>query len=760
MQEEYGIKLRILTESLQSSVNKAKGIVSNFTTKIKADFEEARQPIELNISKNKFDKQISYIEDRIADLKNKLRLADMGYEVGDVSGIPAKIEMLTNKLNTLKQKEKEVGNEAENTKSKLSGISINANMTNNTIVNGFKDAWKSIKRFTFSLLSLRGIYGLVRKASSAYLSQDTQLANQMQKTWASLGALMAPILEKIVKGIRIVVAYVNYFVKALTGKDLIGKAVKKINSYNKSLGGTAKAAKAVNKELTTMDEVTNLTFDDGNINNFNDDVSSMASGFDDFGDIKLDPKITKFLDDLAEKVKQVGKFLKPVIDWAIAHPGAVLTILGGAKLLSLVTKLTGTGGLGTLTGLLKGLATVGVVVAGVDLIYSSITGKHLNEEIAEIKKGLEDLNNRINDNTKQRKENEKAGKKIVDNYKEGLKEGKKTTDQYQKEADILFRLIDLDKKQLGTKIKQYTLTGIFTGANKNLTKQTKSLEKETYSYLKAMGKYYDAGVLNTEQTEKYKKALEEEIKYYKENYDTTYMNAEQTKKYKETLSTLETQLKKVSNGKYVAKTEVDTTQSTKNTDTLFSLLTTKIKDKLFKAKTDVDDKTAESKTKTLGTSLSNLAKTFTAKFKIDVGTQDAKNKIRNFFTSTNNLFKKGSALGGVVKAMNTGVLNALINAIPGYDVGTNYVPNDQLAMVHKGEAIVPKKFNNEQFFNNNNEETNALLVEVNQNLIELRNRPNVLEVNGKELAQATYSDFQNEGSRLNQSMTIKKVGGN
>ena len=54
----------------------------------------------------------------------------------------------------------------------------------------------------------------------------------------------------------------------------------------------------------------------------------------------------------------------------------------------------------------------------------------------------------------------------------------------------------------------------------------------------------------------------------------------------------------------------------------------------------------------------------------------------------------------------------------------------------------------------------ALLVEVNQNLIELRNRPNVLEVNGKELAQATYNDFQNEGGRLNQSMTIKKVGGN
>jgi hypothetical protein len=34
-----------------------------------------------------------------------------------------------------------------------------------------------------------------------------------------------------------------------------------------------------------------------------------------------------------------------------------------------------------------------------------------------------------------------------------------------------------------------------------------------------------------------------------------------------------------------------------------------------------------------------------------------------------------------------------IPKIPQLNVGTNYVPDDTLAMIHKGEAVVPKKFN-------------------------------------------------------------------
>jgi hypothetical protein len=52
-------------------------------------------------------------------------------------------------------------------------------------------------------------------------------------------------------------------------------------------------------------------------------------------------------------------------------------------------------------------------------------------------------------------------------------------------------------------------------------------------------------------------------------------------------------------------------------------------------------------------------------------------------------------------AIATAVSNANKRAqenIPKLDVGTNYVASDGLAFLHKGEAVIPKKFNAPEFF--------------------------------------------------------------
>ena len=48
-----------------------------------------------------------------------------------------------------------------------------------------------------------------------------------------------------------------------------------------------------------------------------------------------------------------------------------------------------------------------------------------------------------------------------------------------------------------------------------------------------------------------------------------------------------------------------------------------------------------------------------------------------------------------------------LRTLPQLEVGTNFVPNDMIAQLHQGEAVIPKAFNEEQY--TNSEETNNLL---------------------------------------------------
>ena len=132
------------------------------------------------------------------------------------------------------------------------------------------------------------------------------------------------------------------------------------------------------------------------------------------------------------------------------------------------------------------------------------------------------------------------------------------------------------------------------------------------------------------------------------------------------------------------------------------------------------------------------------------GVTNAFGKITGFFKgiweSIKSIFSKvgqvvGSAITGTVKKAVNSVLSTavkiingfisainvaigVINAIPGvnikklskleipsFDVGTNYVPEDMIAMVHKGERITPAKYNNDDWTGNEVDmsETNGLL---------------------------------------------------
>ena len=81
--------------------------------------------------------------------------------------------------------------------------------------------------------------------------------------------------------------------------------------------------------------------------------------------------------------------------------------------------------------------------------------------------------------------------------------------------------------------------------------------------------------------------------------------------------------------------------------------------------------------------------------------------------------------------------------------GTNYVPYDNYpALLHKGEAVVPAKYN-PAVNNNGNEYTNSLLETLVMKMDDLAKRPNVFEVDGQQFAKATYPLYESEANRQN-----------
>lgn len=98
-------------------------------------------------------------------------------------------------------------------------------------------------------------------------------------------------------------------------------------------------------------------------------------------------------------------------------------------------------------------------------------------------------------------------------------------------------------------------------------------------------------------------------------------------------------------------------------------------------------------------------------------------------------------IGGKSFGFNIGQINSV--SLPRLDTGTNYVPADQLAMIHKGEAVIPKKFNSQEYFGGNSEMAEKLDV-----LIEAVNNIDLHPyITVKDVGQASVS-YQNSQYRL------------
>lgn len=287
------------------------------------------------------------------------------------------IEKTKNRIISLKESVQDVGNEADKTTVKIS--------------KGFKKGTTTLKRFALSLFGIHSLYRLVSKASSAYLSQDTELAQKLQNVWIGLGSFLEPLLNAMSNALLKGLGYLNVFVKALTGVDYIARA------NAKALEKQTKAQKDLNKATQDYD------FD---VVRRQQDLSSKKAESSDFSGIEipeLDDRVVKKLQNLAKWLKENENLVKAV---GIAL-GVTFGAIAIAKLLSNIGSLIGSAKAGTglagLSGILKVLGTIGVISISVALLYSALTGRDLIEDFKEIKKGIKDLDEARNESVEKQK---------------------------------------------------------------------------------------------------------------------------------------------------------------------------------------------------------------------------------------------------------------------------------------------------------------------------------------------------------------------
>jgi hypothetical protein len=154
------------------------------------------------------------------------------------------------------------------------------------ISSSIKQGITALRRFSLALFSIRGAYSAISRIVAQYRQTNDELRASMELTMNAMGSLLAPMIKRVSDAIQYLVIGLALLIKMFTGFDALASVT------TKRLQNTTKAAKGLNKQLTSMDEITNLTKD---------------IGTDPMAGLQAD---LKAMEDFAEKIKEVEKLFE------------------------------------------------------------------------------------------------------------------------------------------------------------------------------------------------------------------------------------------------------------------------------------------------------------------------------------------------------------------------------------------------------------------------------------------------------------------
>ena len=186
-----------------------------------------------------FDAQIDYVESQLQEIEDKLKQADMGFEVGDTMKLEAQYEKLSQKLSTLRQKQ------ADLNKTDLSNIQKSIDNVGNSTSNVIK----KVGKWALAIFGVRSAYMFVRQSASTLAQYNEKIASDLEYIRFALASSLQPVIEGLIQLVYKLLTYVNYIAQAWFGVNLFA------NSSAKAMNKGAKSAEKMKKSLAGFDEM-------------------------------------------------------------------------------------------------------------------------------------------------------------------------------------------------------------------------------------------------------------------------------------------------------------------------------------------------------------------------------------------------------------------------------------------------------------------------------------------------------------------------
>lgn len=184
-----------------------------------------------------------------------------------------------------------------------------------------KSVIKTMAKYTLAIFGARSGFYAVKNAIRQVLSDNEKLNNTVTAMKGAFANALAPVIERVVYWLKYAFAYLNLFVKVLTGVDMAAQYnAKAINKQTEATKKNAKATKEANAQLASFDEKNVQS-----TNNLNaaDTESESPAALLDLPDVSGG----KF-EQICENIKAHLNELMIIAGWAMIAIGLILLALG------------------------------------------------------------------------------------------------------------------------------------------------------------------------------------------------------------------------------------------------------------------------------------------------------------------------------------------------------------------------------------------------------------------------------------------------